>query len=564
MEVTVRYADETFNTSDVKNPLFPLAEEIEIQSGTKVEFSCNISNCTWNIESTNSNTITENQLTIETIKKANEGTYSLMRKTTRGQTYLTAQVYISVISSEATTSSSSITIIVFAIIPIITLVCLIVVIILIIICIWKRRTLSPFPNQKLKTVNDTPIKQKSPSNDSIKQPSSTQDPNSQAYYELKGITQSIPTKEGFLGYVNLSEIPPKEYIELQTDPNPQYMTIDESSIQPLDSEYQQKQRVYQNLANVPSNTAPYEEIPDTDNAASKLYERYVPMSSVKEEKKFVPRFISIKQFPATYRQYVASGIDKDSLFSVEFTSLNEESKINVDTPTAEALDSINTNKNPFKNIVPFDENRVVLDSQYFDCNYINASYIYECQFIATMHPTKATHRDFLQMIYQTEASMVIMLTTRKEKAKIVGGVSNRVCYWPKKDEIIECEPFVARLINSTETTAFVKQEISLKNTLDGKEHTFTQCISPIWNEDSTVAEMSLIVSLLNRLLKQLQDDSSKSIIIHCEDGISKTGIILAGITSVKELTLKKTIDIFNTVKNFRRQRMKMVPTLVSS
>ena len=63
VEVTIKYANETFNTSDVKNPLFPLAEEIEIQSGTKVEFSCNISNCTWNIESTNSNTITENQLT---------------------------------------------------------------------------------------------------------------------------------------------------------------------------------------------------------------------------------------------------------------------------------------------------------------------------------------------------------------------------------------------------------------------------------------------------------------------------------------------------------------------
>ena len=349
MEVTIRFAGETFNTSDVKNPLFPLAEKIEIQSGTKVEFSCSISNCTWNIESTNSNTITENQLTIETIKKANEGTYSLMRKTTNGQTYLTAQVYISIISSWATTSSSSITIIVMAIIMIIILVSLIVVIILIIICVWKRRTLSSFQNQKLKTGNDTPTKQRSSSKDCINQPNYTQEHNDHAYYELKDVTESIPTKEGFLGYANLSEIPSKEYIDLQTDPNPQYMTIDGSSIQPLDSEYQQKQRVYQNLANAPSNTAPYEEIPDTDNTASKPYERYVPMSSVKEEKKFVPRFIPIKQFPATYQQYVASGIDKDSLFSVEFTSLNEETKINIDPPTTEALDIINANKNPFKN-----------------------------------------------------------------------------------------------------------------------------------------------------------------------------------------------------------------------
>ena len=247
----------------------------------------------------------------------------MIRKTTSGQTYLTARVDISVISSGATTSSSSITIIVFAIILIIALVCLIVVIILIIIRVWKRRTLSSFANQKLKANNSTPVKQKSPSKDCINQPSSTQEHNSHAYYELKNITETIPAKEGHLSYKKISKIPSKEYIELQTDPNPQYMTIDESSIKPLDSEYQQKQCVYQNLANAPSNIAPYEEIPETDNTTSKPYEGYVPMSSVKEEKKFVPRFISIKQFPATYQQYVASGIDKYSLFSVEFTKYFE-------------------------------------------------------------------------------------------------------------------------------------------------------------------------------------------------------------------------------------------------
>ena len=54
----------------------------------------------------------------------------------------------------------------------------------------------------------------------------------------------------------------------------------------------------------------------------------------------------------------------------------------------------------------------------------------------------------------------------------------------------------------------MKQEISLKNTSEGKEHTFTQCISPIWNEDSTVAEMSFMIILLSKIMKQLQEDLS--------------------------------------------------------
>ena len=486
--------------------------------------SCNLSECVW-IISNEASVITMPTYTISANIESYNANISLMRVTNSGVKYTTAHIYLfkGEFQTQITSNNLSIVIIVIILIILIIVIIVIAIFIPILICFYKTRQKSTHITKRPKA--------------------------------------SIPTKEGFPGYENLSEITTKEYIELQTDPNPQYVNIEESLIKPLDSKYQQKQRVYQNLANAPSNIAPYEEIPETDNTASKPN---VPMSSVKEETKFVPRFIPIKQFPVTYQQYVASGIDKDSLFSEEFTSLNEESKINVYPSSTEALNSINANKNPFKNIVPFDENRVVLDSQYFDCNYINASWVESYQFIATIHPTKTTHRDFLQMVYQTEASMVIMLTTRREKAKIISGVSNRVCYWPKKDEIIECEPFVTSLINSTEATAFVKQEISLKNTLDGKERTFTQCISPIWNEDSTVAEMSLMIVLLSRIMKQLQEDFSKSIIIHCEDGISKTGIILTAINSVKELTLKKTIDIFNTVKNLRKQRMKMVPTLVSS
>ena len=396
------------------------------------------------------------------------------------------------------------------------------------------------------------------------------------FYLKKRNTNKHPKPSGFIkdvstGYEDPSELhsPSKEYIELPANSNAQYMTIDETSMIPLESMDEHKLLKYENVPNKSAYTNHYEQISETSmnsNVESKptvTYERYVPMSPMKEKKKFIPKYIPSKEFPATYQQYVASGIQKNSLFSVEFTNLIEDPMINVELDTEEALKVENSTKNSLKNIVPFDENRVVLHSQYFDCNYINASYIYENQFIATIHPTKETYRDFLQMLYQTEASMVIMLTTRREKAKIIGGVSNRVCYWPKKDESIECEPFVTTLINSTETAAFVKQEISLKNTLEGKEHTFIHCISPIWNEDSTVIEIPSVVALLNRILKQLQDDSSKSIIIHCEDGISKTGVILAGINSVKELTLKKTINIFNTVKNLRKQRMKMVPTLVS-
>ena len=524
--ITVNYQGYSMTYSDSNNPIFPSPQQISILVGTTdVILTCSLSECIWDI-SNEASVITMQNYTILTITDSYNVDISLMRMTDADVNYTTA--HISIISMRTQPSIVLVAVVILVLIMVIILAAIAILIPLSIYFYMKKRKTNKRPKP------------------------------------------SVLSKDGFPGYENLSELhsPSKEYLDLPANSNPQYMTIDETSMIPLESENEQKHREYANFNNESTYANTYEQINEinmkTDIELNPIvpYENYVPMSPVKEEKRFVPKSIPTKEFPATNKQYVASGIGKDSLFSLEFTNLNEEAKIRFETD--EALKVENTSKNPIKDIIPFDENRIVLNSPYFDCNYINASYVNDYQFIATIHPTKETYRDFLQMIYQTRASMVIMLTTRKEKAKITSGISNRVCYWPKKNEPTNCEPFETALITSTETNAFIKQEISVKNTLESKEHTFIHCISPIWNEDSTVTDMTPILVLLNRILNQIKEDSSKSIIIHCQDGVSKTGILLSGINSVKELTHKKSINIFNSVKNLRRQRMKMLPTLVSN
>ena len=341
-----------------------------------------------------------------------------------------------------------------------------------------------------------------------------------------------------------------ESSQINEPTNYNYMTIDETSIVPLETE----DPYYSNLARKPVISGDYEIMKQTTTKEYIIlgdnipYEKYTPMYSIQKENKFLSKAIPSKEFPVAYKQYVDSGIGEESFFQKEFDLLNEDTE------------QQNTTK-----IVPFDENRVILNSQSIDSDYINASWMENYQFIATIHPTRDTLQSFLQMIYQTEASMVIMLATRREKAKIKSGISNRVPYWPKEiGGSLECNPFVSGLISSTETTAFVKQEISLKNTTGGKDRSFTHCISSIWNEDSTVDEMSFAIVLLNRIIKQKQDFPNAPIILHCADGISKTGIILSLFNSVNELNYRKTVNIFNVVKNLRKQRMQTILTLVSS
>ena len=513
--------------SDVNNPMFPSAQELQIPIGTaNIVLTCSLPECIWMV-SDDTDVIIIDSYIIPEIYDSYNRTFSILRMTSSGVSYTTAHVNIHAHMTQSSSNSALVAGVIIAFLLVITLVFTTILILLCIFSYLRRRRSTKLPKQP------------------------------------------VDDKQEIHSYGNIPQPDPStKYLTLQGIPNQDYVTIDETTMIPLESLNEQNLRGYQNTAFESTFTQSDQKIKGTamepNNEMNRLAPQgeYVTMSSVKEEK-FVSKSIPAKEFPATYQQYIASGIDKDSVFSVEFTNLTEDTRISIELKTDEALKIENTAKNPFKNIVPFDENRVVLNSQHFDCNYINASYVNEHQFIASIHPTRATHRDFLQMIYQTEASMVIMLTTRKEKAKIISGISNRVCYWPKKDEPIECEPFLTTLVNSTETGAFIKQEISLKNTLESKEHRFIQCISPIWNEDSTVADMSPVVALLGRILKQIQEDSSKTIIIHCEDGISKTGILLSGINSVRELTHENSINIFNSVKNLRRQRMKTVPTLVS-
>ena len=437
----------------------------------------------------------------------NEGEYSLVRVTSSGTTYTTANVYIKVIEIPIEPPITLLVSVIFVVVLVFVVIAIVIIVIIcVFICVKKR---------KRNYTNISERKQR-------KQHSTSNVQSSKPHYDD----------------VQLSHINPrdKEYTELSSHPD--YMTIDDTTMIPLDTDTERRE--YANLSDEPTSIVPQSK--QTIKSRNKEYIplsdiEYTPMSAIR----ISPEAIPVNEFAIKYQQYVDSGIMQGSIFWMEYDILNEECEKNVDPVSKEAMAEKNALKNPIKNILPFDENRVGLYSPHFDCNYINGSWIESYQFIASVHPTKETHKDFLQMIYQTEASMVIMLTTRKEKAKIISGISNRVCYWPKKDEPINSKPFEISLVNSTETNAFLKQEICLKDTLAKKEHYFTQYISPNWNEDGTIVENITIVALLTRISKQIQENPSKPIVIHCQDGVTKTGILLTAMGCIKDISMVKTV-----------------------
>nr|POE89133.1 protein-tyrosine-phosphatase ptp1 [Quercus suber] len=86
-----------------------------------------------------------------------------------------------------------------------------------------------------------------------------------------------------------------------------------------------------------------------------------------------------------------------------------------------ALDRVNLSKNRYSDVIPFDKNRVVLNSckDYKPAarGYINASLITTSssenisQFIATQGPLPQTYEDFWVMVMHYRCPVVVMLTS---------------------------------------------------------------------------------------------------------------------------------------------------------
>ena len=80
--------------------------------------------------------------------------------------------------------------------------------------------------------------------------------------------------------------------------------------------------------------------------------------------------------------------------------------------------------NRYGNIIPYDDNRVILLNPIKGCDYINASWINNNifleslpTFIAAQGPLPQSRSHFLQMMMENKDKVIVMLTKLKEEGK---------------------------------------------------------------------------------------------------------------------------------------------------
>ncbi|KAK3798315.1 hypothetical protein RRG08_020611, partial [Elysia crispata] len=243
----------------------------------------------------------------------------------------------------------------------------------------------------------------------------------------------------------------------------------------------------------------------------------------------------------------------DSHFKDEFTSIPMANS----SPQTCGLSAENIKKNRYKNIIPYDATRVLLQvvGGKKSSDYINASHVKgynnDPTFIASQGPNDLILHDFVRMLWEQEVDRVVMLTNLVELGK-------KKCsmYWPVDGE----EEFGEVTIKLLTTHVFAEYTIRhLCLSKSGEpSRTLTQFHFTAW-PDKLVPESPWGLVDLHQRVMAVQ--GSGPILVHCSAGVGRTGTFIALCNLLQEAEATGKMDFLSALWNLRQDRMHTIQTV---
>eukprot|EP00057_Strongylocentrotus_purpuratus_P014853 XP_011669327.1 PREDICTED: receptor-type tyrosine-protein phosphatase alpha [Strongylocentrotus purpuratus] len=214
----------------------------------------------------------------------------------------------------------------------------------------------------------------------------------------------------------------------------------------------------------------------------------------------------------------------------------------------------NQPKNRYGNNLPLQRNRVILDSP--DQDYINASQMkgVHCTFMTTQMPLPTTVSDFWSMVVGSKPSTIVMLNDKSQNDKSCAQ------YWPDADSAQFGSYSVATLSTSSDGDMTTRQMKVTRNS--NASHTVTQYQFHGWpkhGSDQQLGARSLI-KLIRAVKSSTNNKKEFSILVHCLSGAGRTGVFCTAMECIAQIAEGNSVDIFQTVKILRADRMQFVQT----
>uniref|UniRef100_A0A671Y4V1 Receptor-type tyrosine-protein phosphatase C n=1 Tax=Sparus aurata TaxID=8175 RepID=A0A671Y4V1_SPAAU len=242
----------------------------------------------------------------------------------------------------------------------------------------------------------------------------------------------------------------------------------------------------------------------------------------------------------------------------------------------------NKKKNRSSSVIPYDYNRVLLkldeghsresdpdedeeedssdEEEEESTKYINASHINGYwgprAFIAAQTPLPDTMADFWSMVYQKKAATIVMLSDCSEEDK-----SDSV-YWDKdKKTFGEIEVEVAS--TDTSPTLITRNMLirHVKVTLHRpvKHFEFLKWSSAELPEKPQ--DLTDVIKDIKQSCGSSKSQRSTPVVVHCNDGSSRSGIFCALWNVLDSADSEKLVDVFQVAKTLRKERQGMLSSL---
>lgn len=220
----------------------------------------------------------------------------------------------------------------------------------------------------------------------------------------------------------------------------------------------------------------------------------------------------------------------------------------------------NKRKNRYINISPFDATRVKLlidEDDEIGSDYINASYIQgysgRVEYLATQGPLPSTQRDFWRMVIQENVTIIVMVSNFVENNK-------QKChkYFPQNHEnIFIGDNIEIRCATELHFGTYVVRNLLVRK--DCTQVTVTHMQFLEWPDFKVPTGTEHMLQFCYQLRERVRLEGGM-VIVHCSAGVGRTGTLIAADILLQTANAGKEIDIYNTVLNLRKQRVKMVQT----
>ncbi|XP_073449057.1 receptor-type tyrosine-protein phosphatase C isoform X4 [Aquarana catesbeiana] len=280
----------------------------------------------------------------------------------------------------------------------------------------------------------------------------------------------------------------------------------------------------------------------------------IPLTNPDEEKLLLDiEPIPVEQLLDTYKRKNA---DEGRLFLDEFQSIPRVfSKFAI----KEARKPCNQTKNRYIDILPYDDNRVVLSEIHGEpgSDYINASYVNGFKeprkYIAAQGPKEETMTDFWRMIWEQKSTIIVMVTRCEE-----GNRNKCAQYWPSVDgETEEYGDIVVKITDQKLFPDYITRKLHVTHRREKTGRDITHIQFTVWPDHGVPDDPNLLLKLRRRV-NALNNFFSGPIIVHCSAGVGRTGTYISIDAMLECLEAEGRVNVYDYVVQLRRQRCLMV------